>query len=178
MKFAKEMAFYSAYHQEKRNVWIHVLGVPTITFTLFLVLSRFHIWNLGGFDITASTVFGFVVILYYFTLDFIFAATTTLVFGSLMALAQYLTASLDSTTAWTVFAVAQLVGWGAQFYGHFIFEKSRPALFDNLFQAIVSAPIFVVADVFFELGYRKDVQEAVRKELAAQGKLKTFSTAH
>ncbi|PJZ65341.1 DUF962 domain-containing protein [Leptospira wolffii] len=178
MRFAKEMAFYSAYHQEKRNVWIHVLGVPTITFTLFLVLSRFEIFRIQGFGITAATIFAALVIVYYFSLDFIFAAATSVVFGSLLALAHYLTASLDSTTAWTVFAVAQLVGWGAQFYGHFIFEKSRPALFDNLFQAIVSAPIFVIADVFFELGYRKEIQEAVRKELAAQGKLKNFSTAH
>ncbi len=178
MKFAKEMAFYSAYHQEKRNILIHILGVPTITFTLFLVLSRFELIQVGGFGITAASIFAFVVLLYYFTLDVIFAIGSVVVFGSLLALAQYLTASLDSTTAWSVFAAAQLVGWSAQFYGHFIFEKSRPALFDNLFQAVVSAPIFVVADVFFELGYRKDVQEAVRKELAAQGKLKTFSTAH
>lgn len=178
MKFAKEMAFYSAYHQEKRNVWIHVLGVPTITFTLFLVLNRLELVNVFGYTVTAATVFGVVVLAYYFTLDFIFAAATTVVFGSLMFLAQYITLSLTATTAWSIFAVAQLVGWGAQFYGHFIFEKSRPALFDNLFQAVVSAPIFVIADVFFELGYRKDVQEAVRKELAAQGKLKNFSTAH
>ncbi|TGK15664.1 DUF962 domain-containing protein [Leptospira fluminis] len=178
MRFAKEMVFYSAYHQEKRNIWIHVLGVPTITFTLFLVLSRFTLFSVAGFEITAATIFAAVVLAYYFTLDFIFAFTTALVFGSLLSLAHYLTASLEASTAWTVFGVAQLVGWGAQFYGHFIFEKSRPALFDNLFQAIVSAPIFVVADVFFELGLRKDVQEAVRKELAAQGKLKDFRPAH
>ncbi|EQA36431.1 PF06127 family protein [Leptospira inadai serovar Lyme str. 10] len=178
MRFAKEMVFYSAYHQEKRNILIHVLGVPTITFTLFLVLCRFSLLSIWGFDITAATVFAAVVLAYYFSLDFIFALASAVVFGSLLTIAHYLTASLEPSTAWTVFAIAQLIGWGAQFYGHFIFEKSRPALFDNLFQAVVSAPIFVVADVFFELGFRKDVQEAVRKELAAQGKLKDFRPAH
>ncbi len=178
MRFAKEMAFYSAYHQEKRNVWIHVIGVPMITFTLFLVLSRYSLTELQGFHVTAATVFVAAVLAYYFTLDVIFATAATLLFGSLYVLAQYLTATLSSEVAWTVFGLGQLVGWSAQFYGHFIFEKSRPALFDNLFQALVSAPLFVIADVFFELGYRTDLKDAIEKELKERGKWKDFSHAH
>ncbi|WP_411822304.1 DUF962 domain-containing protein [Leptospira sp. 'Mane'] len=178
MRFAKEMAFYSAYHQEKRNVWIHVIGVPMITFTLFLVLSRYSLIELQGFDITAATVFVVAVLAYYFTLDFLFAFTATLLFGGLYLLAQYITVTLSSDLAWTIFGLGQLVGWGAQFYGHFIFEKSRPALFDNLFQAMVSAPLFVIADVYFELGYRLDLKNAIEKELKEKGKWKDFSHAH
>ena len=53
----------------------------------------------------------------------------------------------------------------------------RPALFDNLFQALGSAPIFVVADGFFELVFRKDLEAQVKAILKEQGKLKNFDTA-
>jgi uncharacterized membrane protein YGL010W len=175
MRFVKEMAFYSAYHQEKRNVWIHVIGVPTISFTLFLVLSRFHLFSVAGFPISASAVFVVGVLAYYFSLDFLFALTTSVLFGGLFVLAEYLTRSMAPEMAWTLFGIGQVVGWGSQFYGHFIFEKSRPALFDNLFQALVSAPLFVIADVYFELGYRKDLKLAIENELKSRGVWKDFS---
>ena len=175
LRFAKEMAFYSAYHQEKRNVLIHVLGVPTITFTLFVVLSRFSLFEYNGFHVSASLVFTLAVLGYYYTLDVLFAFVATLVFGGLFVTSEWITAQLPATTAWTIFGLGQVIGWGAQFYGHFIFEKSRPALFDNLFQALVSAPLFVVADVFFELGYRLDLKAAVDNELKAKGVWKDFS---
>ncbi len=175
MRFAKEMAFYSAYHQEKRNVWIHVLGVPTISFTLFLVLSRFQLFEVAGVGISASLLFVVGVLLYYFSLDFIFALTTSVLFGALFVLAEYLTKTMTPEIAWSLFGIGQVVGWGAQFYGHFVFEKSRPALFDNLFQALVSAPLFVVADVYFELGYRTDLKLAIENELKNRGVWKDFS---
>ena len=64
---------------------------------------------------------------------------------------------------------------GAQIYGHYVFEKSKPAFLDNLFQALVSAPLFVVADVFFELGLRKDLEEQVKNVLKERGVYKDFS---
>jgi uncharacterized membrane protein YGL010W len=176
MRFAKEMAFYSAYHQEHRNIMIHVIGVPMISFSLLVVLSWVNLFQISGFSITLAMVFTAVLLLYYFTLDVYFAAVSTVLFGSLLALAHYIS-FMGPTVGWTIFAAAQITGWGAQFYGHFAFEKSRPALFDNLFQALVSAPIFVVADVHFELGFRKDLEARVREILKEQGKLKVFGPA-
>ena len=175
MRFAREMAFYSAYHQEKRNVWVHMIGVPMISFTLFLVLSRFSLFEVSGYSVTASAIFVVTVLAYYFTLDIIFALTATILFGGLYVTAEYLTATMSPSMAWSLFGLGQIVGWGSQFYGHFIFEKSRPALFDNLFQALVSAPLFVVADDYFELGFRKELKVAVQNELKAKGVWKDFS---
>ncbi len=177
-RFAQQMAFYSAYHQEHRNVMIHVVGVPMISFSLLVVLSWLS-FSVPGipFDITAAMVFTAAVLLYYFTLDFVFALASTVVFGGLLAAAHYVS-FFGATVGWSIFVIAQLTGWGTQFYGHFAFEKSRPALFDNLFQALVSAPMFVVADVFFMLGFRNHLEEEVKSILKEQGKYKTFETAH
>lgn len=173
--FAEEMSFYSAYHQEKRNIFIHLVGVPLISFSLLIILAwiKIPMAEIGGYHLTVATVFTVGVLIYYFMLDAIFATAATVLFGSLLAGAHYVAASLGpwSATGWAIFAGAQIFGWGTQFYGHFIFEKSRPALFDNLFQAVFSAPLFVVADIFFELGFRKDVEQQVKDQLRAQGKL-------
>lgn len=175
MRFAKQMSFYSAYHQERRNILIHVIGVPLISFSLLVVLSLpwAHVATVGGVPITIAMIFTAAVLLYYLTLDVIFALVSAVVLGGLLAAAHYIS-GMGATIAWSIFAAGQVIGWGSQFYGHFVFEKDRPALFDNLFQALISAPIFVVADVFFELGFRKDLEEQVKTLLAEQGKLKTF----
>ena len=175
MNFVKELAFYAAFHQEKRNIWIHVIGVPAITFTLFLVLSRFHLFNIGNFPVSASIAFVTVVSLYYFSLDFIFAFSATLLFGGLVFLAEYVTSTLPATTAWSIFAIGQIVGWGTQFYGHYAFEKRKPAILDNLFQALVSSPLFVVADIYFELGLRTKLKLEIENELKARGTWRDFS---
>lgn len=176
MRFAKEMSFYSAYHQEHRNIMIHVVGVPLISFSLLVVLSWVNLFQVGGFHVTLAMAFVAAILVYYFTLDLMFATVATVVFGGLL-FAAHQVSFLGSTVGWSIFAGAQIFGWGTQFYGHFAFEKSRPALFDNLFQAVVSAPLFVVADVFFELGFRKDLEAQVKQILKEQGKLKVFGTA-
>lgn len=175
MRFAREMAFYSAYHQEKRNIWIHVIGVPTISFSLLLVLSWVNLFTIQGFQVTLAMVAGALVLGYYSTLDLLFSLVATVLFGTILYLANSLSASLDPNYVWAIFACGQILGWGTQIYGHYVFEKSRPAFLDNLFQALVSAPLFVVADVFFELGFRKDLEDQVKSILKERGVYKTFT---
>lgn len=42
-------------------------------------------------------------------------------------------------------------GWFWQFVGHFAFEGRAPAVFDNLTQALVTAPFFVHIETLFGL---------------------------
>lgn len=175
MKFAKEMAFYSAFHQERRNILIHIIGVPTITFSLLLVMSWVNLFEISGFPITLAIVFSLLVLAYYFTLDLGLASLTAIFFGGLLFAAHWLSLNVSDQTGWIIFGAGQILGWGTQFYGHFAFEKSRPALFDNLFQALVSAPLFVVADVCFELGFRKELEKDVKDTLKERGQYKEFA---
>jgi len=55
--------------------------------------------------------------------------------------------------------------WVLQFAGHAI-EGRRPALADNLFQIFI-APIFLVAELFFALGFRRDVRKKVEARLSS-----------
>lgn len=175
MRFAQEMAFYSAYHQEKRNIWIHVVGVPTITFSLLVPLSLIPLFQIQGFTITLAMAFTALVLLYYLTLDIPLGIVTSVVFLTILYFANLISQSLETKEIWIVFATGQILGWGAQVYGHVVFEKNRPALLDNLFQALVSAPLFVVADVCFALGFRKELEEGVKKVLRERGQWREYA---
>nr|GEX70901.1 uncharacterized endoplasmic reticulum membrane protein C16E8.02 [Tanacetum cinerariifolium] len=70
------------------------------------------------------------------------------VFGSFLA--QH----LGFTLAWKVVLAAQLFCWTGQFVGHGVFEKRAPALLDNLTQAFLMAPFFVLLEALqMAIGY-------------------------
>ncbi len=52
-----------------------------------------------------------------------------------------------------------------QFFGHFYFEGRAPALLDSLDQALLTAPLFVLMEVFFFLGYRKQFHQQIMEQV-------------
>lgn len=48
----------------------------------------------------------------------------------------------------------------------YIYIGRAPALLDNLFQALIMAPLFVLMEVMFYFGYRKDFQKQMHKAVA------------
>ena len=53
------------------------------------------------------------------------------------------------------------MSWIAQFVGHGSYEGRKPALLDNLAQALFLAPLFVWYEVLFKLGFYKGLQKEV-----------------
>ncbi|KAG6401765.1 hypothetical protein SASPL_138630 [Salvia splendens] len=75
---------------------------------------------------------------------------------------------------WQVVLVSQLVCWTGQFIGHGVFEKRAPALLDNLAQAFLMAPFFVLLEALqyaFDYepcpGFNARVQAKVDAEIRA-----------
>jgi uncharacterized membrane protein YGL010W len=110
------------------------------------------------------------VLAYYFVLDVPLALAMAVVIGLLLWLAGWISA-FPPTQAWIVFAVLFVGGWILQLVGH-VFEGRRPALVDNLLQIFV-APLFLAAEVFFALGYKPELRQAVQRrasELSSSGR--------
>ena len=63
-----------------------------------------------------------------------------------------------------------MISWILQFIGHGKYEGRKPALLDNLVQALFLAPLFVWYEVLFKLGFykelRRDVEGAIEVEVA------------
>ena len=163
----EQMSFYAAYHQDPRNKLSHFVGVPAIIFGLFIALGWLRV-ELGGVTLTAAMLLAAVVMVWYFMLDVPLAIAMLVVNGVLIYLADLV--SLEPIKVGAVwFLVFFGGGWVIQLIGH-VFEGRKPALVDNFFQIFV-APIFLAAEVFFALGYKPKLHEAVQKraiEMRAQ----------
>jgi len=70
--------------------------------------------------------------------------------------------------AWRPALALHAASWVAQFVGHGAFEGRAPALLDNLFDALVMAPLFVFVEVTFWCGGLKDLHRAADADIAAR----------
>jgi len=159
----QQMAIYAAYHRNRWNKLTHFIGVPAIIFSILIPMS----WVSIGGDLTLAHVFVGAVLAYYFLLDVPLAVATTVATGALLYAAK-LAAGTGVVSGWIWFGIFFVGGWIFQLIGH-VFEGRKPALADNLFQIFV-APIFLVAEIFFALGLKRDVLEKVEASLAHPAK--------
>jgi len=156
----QQMAVYAAYHRNRWNRLTHFIGVPAIIFSILIPMF----WVPLGDGLTLAHAFVGAVLAYYFLLDVPLAIATAVVTCALFYAARLAAGTgIASGSIWCgVFFVG---GWIFQLVGH-AFEGRKPALADNLFQIFV-APIFLVAEVFFALGLKRDVRAKVESRLAS-----------
>ena len=161
-RLARSMAFYSAYHRHPKNRLTHYFGVPTIVFSIMLGLSYFSV-TLGDMQVSIALLLMAVLAAYYVYLDPMIGGTLTLVSIPLLMLADHLTTQPPAVAA-TIGLVAFFGGWAVQLLGH-KFEGNKPALTANLLQIFV-APLFLMAEAYFAIGMRKDVEAQVERLVA------------
>ncbi|KGN63680.1 uncharacterized endoplasmic reticulum membrane protein YGL010W [Cucumis sativus] len=177
----KQFAFYGAYHSNPMNIFIHVLFVWPIFFTslmyLYFTPSFYTIPKSPcGFDHGLVLNFGFLFTLMYAAYYVVFDKRA----GSMAALlcfvcwvgASFIANKLGYSQTWKVVLAAQLFCWTNQFIGHGVFEKRAPALLDNLAQAFLMAPFFVVLEVLQSLfkyepypGFSASVQAKIKADI-------------
>jgi uncharacterized membrane protein YGL010W len=152
----QQLESYAAYHRDTRNKLTHFVGVPLVTFALFLVLGWFRFVHAPDLPITGATIFYLVVFIYYLRLDWSVALLQAPVNLLLLYLADR-AAVLPFSLSVMIFLAAFILGWVFQLAGHAI-EGRRPALADNFLQ-IFNAPLFLTAEVLLLLGFRTDLHE-------------------
>eukprot|EP00257_Ricinus_communis_P014415 XP_015572079.1 uncharacterized endoplasmic reticulum membrane protein C16E8.02 [Ricinus communis] len=150
-------AFYGAYHSNPINIMIHILFVWPIFFTSLMLFyftpSIFDISQIGFggshglLMVNLGFVFTLIYALFYVCLDNKAGIVAALLCFACWVGASFLSSSLGYSLAWKVVLAAQLFCWTGQFIGHGVFEKRAPALLDNLTQAFLMAPFFVLLEV-------------------------------
>src|SRR6266851_1140285 len=153
------MAVYAAYHRNRWNRLTHFIGVPAIIFAILIPMN----WVSFGEGVTLAHVFMGAVLAYYFLLDVPLALATAVATGALF-LAAKAAAATGVASGWIWFGVFFVGGWTFQLVGH-VFEGRKPALADNLFQIFI-APVFLMAEVFFALGLKRDFRKKIEARLA------------
>ena len=154
---------YAASHQHPVNIFVHMIGIPTIMLGVLIPLSWITIDVRGvSFSLAHLVVFGFF--LFYLTLDVRFA-TVFLVFGFGLTVVAAMIADLSLGTSAAVAAAMFFGGYAAQFIGHAI-ERSMPVLVRHPVQANLAAPFFTVVELFKLLGLREDLFNEVQRQVA------------
>jgi 2-hydroxy fatty acid dioxygenase len=161
---------YGSYHDNIVNKIIHIICIPQILFSLYAMLlhtmdQRF----IYGIQYDYFLIFLTGLMLVYLKIDVISGLVSTLFyFGiSLYCRHLFLTWGADNLDQhFRIFLIQHIVGWAAQFIGHGVFEKRKPALMDNLLLTMV-APDFVIIEIMFYLGYKKDIQDKCQKDIDA-----------
>jgi len=153
---AAQLDAYGAYHKNPYNTLTHFVGVPLVSFALFLALGWLRFVHAPEVPYTGATLFYLVVFIYYLCLDWKVALCQAPFSVALLWLA-------DRVALWPfeesllVFLATFMAGWIIQLIGH-VFEGKRPALADNFLQ-IFNAPLFLTVEVAFLLGYRRDLRD-------------------
>jgi uncharacterized membrane protein YGL010W len=156
----QQMAVYAAYHRSRWNRLTHFVGVPAIVFAILIPMC----WVPIGDGVSLAQVFLGAVLAYYFLLDVPLAVATAAVTCALYYAARFAAGS-GFASGWIWCGAFFVGGWIFQLVGHAL-EGRKPALADNLFQIFI-APIFLVAEVAFALGLRRDVREKIESRLSS-----------
>ncbi|AOE82678.1 DUF962 domain-containing protein [Pseudomonas sp. TCU-HL1] len=154
-----QLGQYAEYHRDRRNIATHFVGIPLIVVAVAVLLSRpgteaFGLW------LSPAALASLVSALYYVRLDRRYG----LVMTALLVVSLWIGATLavQGTATWLGAGLGMfVVGWVIQFIGHY-YEGRKPAFVDDL-TGLIIGPLFVVAELGFLLGLRKDVEHAVEE---------------
>ena len=153
------LAQYAAYHRDRRNIATHLVGVPLIVLAVTVLLARPAV-TVAGLPLSAALAAAVASALFYLRLDVRFGLVMAALLATALAVAQPLAAL--AWGPWLAIGVGLfVVGWVIQFVGH-AFEGRKPAFVDDLVGLIIG-PLFVVAEVSFALGLRRELQAEVER---------------
>lgn len=156
-----QLTKYAAYHRDPRNIATHYIGVPMIVLAVVSFLSR-PAFELAGLMMSPLWIVLPLVALFYLRLDVRFGITMVLILSGLGFIASFIAA--QSTLAWAVGSAALfVVGWVIQFIGHY-YEGKKPAFVDDLIGLLIG-PLFVTAEIGFNLGLRLEVKNEVESKV-------------
>ncbi|KAG0617200.1 hypothetical protein M758_5G172300 [Ceratodon purpureus] len=189
-----QFAFYGAYHNNKVNVMTHVIcvwpllfgGLIMLAYTQplamqfpFMVSLPFHEYMSLNYCFVACVIYA----LFYVSLEYKSGSLAALLVLFCWIAANALAYHYPYTVGWKIAAIIEIVGWTAQFITHGFFEKRSPALVDNLVQACLLAPYFVMLEALHSVfryepytGFHKNVQYLVNQKKAEFKAKKTKET--
>lgn len=149
---------YAAYHRDRRNVATHLVGIPMIVLAIQILLSRPFIWEVGSWMLTPAGIVSALAALFYLRLDRALGVLMTVLLALGLTISH--SVALLETSQWLSWGIGLfVVGWIFQFIGHY-FEGRKPAFVDDI-MGLAIGPLFVVAEVVFMLGAKKELHQAI-----------------
>jgi len=182
------LTFYGSYHNNKINQLIHVVFVPCIIWSAFVIFSYINAeWFVGheihllDFLSKGNPIFDFAIVnylnenlviggglaltiglsVYYLTLVTVPAITYDIFLFVMMATAGHFYRATPH--AWQYALALHVFAWYIQIHpGHAIFEQRNAALVDNFFAGLALGPLFAWFEVLFFFGWNKELRDRLQ----------------
>ena len=153
-----QLSQYADYHRDPRNILTHFIGVPMILLAVVMLLSRPAWGGIDGLPLSPAVIAAVLACSYYVLLDMRYGLAMGVVLAAMLAVAAPL--AQQATSVWLGWSVGIfVVGWVIQFIGHY-YEGRKPAFMDDIVGLLIG-PLFVMAEMGFGLGLRREVQQAI-----------------
>ncbi|KAJ3217856.1 hypothetical protein HDU67_007142 [Dinochytrium kinnereticum] len=166
--FNRQFVGYAAYHNNKVNQWVHFVCVPIILWTAMVWLNNtpeIAQWSLSKeLPINAAFILTVLYSAYYAMLHSFIGGLMAPVMITMLYTSNLFLHSKTEVNPNVIAAVLHIISWIAQFLGHGLAEKRRPALMDNLLHAVVLAPFFVWSEFLFGAGYSPETAKRLQAE--------------
>ncbi|MGH1471035.1 MAG: DUF962 domain-containing protein [Cellvibrionaceae bacterium] len=148
---------YAEYHRNTRNIISHFIGIPLIVLGFTALLSR-PSFEIVGYLSSPALLIAVIASLFYLKLDLWMGAVMSVLMALSVLFGRY--TAEQSTTYWLSMSIGFFfVGWVIQFIGH-VYEKRKPAFVDDI-MGLAIGPLFVLAELVFLLGFRKELKENI-----------------
>merc|ERR1712227_293203 len=175
----KQYIFYASYHNNPVNVAIHLFCIWNIVWSALVLLHLLPAFMeapallakvpyLGGLPVNLALLVTFVYVVTYINMDPVAGSIGAILMIYLNKWTWGLAAAGEpvlNLPLWQAVAGFHVFMWIVQFIGHGVFEKRAPALLDSWDQAFITAPLFVILEVLFFFGYRKQFYQDCMKEV-------------
>ena len=158
---------YAAAHQHPFNIFVHMIGIPTIMLGALIPLTWASV-EIGVVEINLAHVAMLGFFVFYMTLDRMFAVVF-LVVAILIAELAGVIGEKPLATSGMIAVLAFSGGYIAQFIGHAV-EKSMPVLVKHPIQANLAAPFFTVVEMFKIVGLRDELFHEVQSQITQRRK--------
>ena len=142
MNYNKELAFYNSFHKNIINKLLHVIGIPMIVWSTFLLTHRIKILK-----IKLSSILYFAYMIKYYNINKLMAIKTSIFYAIIFIHSHNIYKKYPKKYTLKLASYFQIFSWLLQFYGHKIYEKNRPALLKGFTQSLTMAPMFVVQHI-------------------------------
>jgi len=131
---------YEKEHQHPLCIFLHNMGIPLITIGTMSLLGQLPL--VGGVDFRYLLL---LLNLFYFCMLDVRVGLLYSVFvsGSNLLISYF----VNLQYSWICFSL----GWALAISGHFIFEKNKPAFFENLSQTLLGVGPMTMFAKFFKL---------------------------
>lgn len=150
----RNLASYAEYHRDHRNVVTHMIGIPLIVFAVEVLSSRPIVAGMA----TPAMLLSALAATFYLRLDLRFGLVMTV----LLALGAWAGWMIAGTPTYLIVGIgAFALGWAIQFLGHY-YEGRKPAFLDDI-RGLIIGPLFVVAEIGFMLGARREVRDVIER---------------